>query len=80
MLYFYYIKKEFYMQTIKIDISDNVYDNVMFFLNNLPKKDIKLYTPKKSTEEKLTNFFQSSPLKGIALERDKEIYDDRVNF
>ena len=68
------------MQTIKIDISDNVYDNVMFFLNNLPKKDIKLYTPKKATEEKLTDFFQSSPLKDIALERDKEIYQDRVNF
>ena len=44
------------MHTIKIDISDNV----MFFLNNLPKKD---------TEEKLTDFFQSSPLKDITLER-----------
>jgi hypothetical protein len=68
------------MQTIKIDISDNVYDNVMFFLNNLPKKDIKLYTPKKASKETLTDFFQASPLKGIALERDKELYDDRVTF
>ena len=29
------------MYTIKIDISDTIYDNVMFFLNNLPKKVIK---------------------------------------
>ena len=68
------------MQTIKIDISDNIYDNVMFFLNSLPKKDIKLYTPKKDTKDKLTDFFQASPLKDVILERDKEIYQDRVNF
>ena len=67
------------MHTIKIDISDNVYDNVMFFLNNLPKKDIKLHASKKDTQEKLTDFFQSSPLKDITLEREKEIYQDRVN-
>jgi len=38
------------MQTIQIDVSDNIYDNVMFFLNNLPKKDIKLYSPKKKID------------------------------
>ena len=39
------------MHTIKIDVSDNIYDNVMFFLNNLPKKDIKLYTKKDEKKE-----------------------------
>ena len=45
------------MYTIKIDISDTIYDNVMFFLQNLPKKDIKLHTSKKMSEEKLSDFF-----------------------
>ena len=26
------------MQTIHLDVSASIYDNVMFFLNNLPKK------------------------------------------
>ena len=69
------------MHTIKIDVSDTIYDNVMFFLNNLPKKDIKLY-PKKveKKEDALTNFFQSSPLQGLSLERETEVYQDRVSF
>lgn len=69
------------MHTIKIDISDSIYDNVMFFLNNLPKKDIKLY-PKKveKKEDTLTSFFHSSPLQDISLERDTEEYSSRVEF
>jgi len=68
------------MHTIKIDISDKIYDNVMFFLKSLPKKDIKLYTPKKESREKLTEFFHASPLQDIVLERDKETYKDRINL
>jgi len=30
------------MKTIRLDVKDSIFDNVMFFLNNLPKKDIKL--------------------------------------
>ena len=30
------------MKTIRLDIEDSIFDNVMYFLNNLPKKDIKL--------------------------------------
>ena len=41
------------MQTIKIDVSDTIYDNVMFLLNNLPKKDIKIYTKKDEQKERL---------------------------
>lgn len=81
VLYFIISDEEFYMHTIKIDVSDTIYDNVMFFLNNLPKKDVKLY-PKKETkkEDTLTNFFQSSPLQGVLIEREAESYYDRVGF
>ena len=69
------------MQTIKIDVSDSIYDNVMFLLNNLPKKDVKIYTKKdEKKEETLVEFFQSSPLHEITLERDNEMYQDRVDF
>ena len=30
------------MRTIKLDVNDNVYDKVMFFLTNLPKSDVQL--------------------------------------
>ena len=30
------------MKTIRLDVADNIFDNVMYFLNNLPKKDVKL--------------------------------------
>ncbi len=30
------------MKTIHLEINENIFDKVMFFLNNLSKKDIKL--------------------------------------
>lgn len=30
------------MQTIKLDVNDNIFDKVICFLNNLPKKDVKI--------------------------------------
>ena len=30
------------MKTIRLDVADSIFDNVMYFLNNLPKKDVKL--------------------------------------
>ncbi len=30
------------MKTIRIDVKDSIFDNVMYFLNNLPKKDVRL--------------------------------------
>jgi len=46
------------MHSIRIDVSDTIYDKVMFFLQHLPKTDIKLYPhmhkPKKDLKELLT--------------------------
>jgi len=30
------------MKTIRLDVADSIFDNVMYFLNNLPKKDVQL--------------------------------------
>ncbi len=38
------------MHTIKLEISDSLYDKVMFFLQQLPKTEIKLHQPR--TKEK----------------------------
>ncbi len=72
------------MQTIKLDVSDTIYDKVMSFLQSFPKQDIKLYGEKSvarnGQQEKLTDFFRNSPLQDISLERDDEIYQSRVDF
>ena len=69
------------MHTIKIDVSDTFYDKVMLFLQNLPKNDIKLYS-KESLKDKdtLTDFFKNSPLHDISINREDEIYEDKINF
>ncbi|PHR58376.1 MAG: hypothetical protein COA44_02705 [Arcobacter sp.] len=30
------------MHSIRLDIQDNVFDKVIYFLNNLPKNDVKI--------------------------------------
>lgn len=39
------------MHTLKLEITDSVFDKVMFFLNNLPKNDVKL-TVESTTQSK----------------------------
>jgi len=69
------------MHSIRIDLSDTIYDKVMFFLQHLPKTDIKLhYKTKEQTTDKLSDFFKDSPLNDISFERESEIYQSRVNF
>ena len=69
------------MHTIKIELSDSIYDKVMFFLKNLPQTDIKLYNKETPNHnDNIVNFFANSPLKDISLERDSETYQGRVNF
>ncbi len=75
------------MQTIRLDVSNDIYDKVMIFIENLPKNKVKLQVERKEekSNKKKTNslveFFQSSPLVDeISLKRDKEIYKGRVEF
>jgi len=69
------------MHTIRIDVSDTIYDKVMFFLQHLPKTDIKLYDKtEKQITNKLSDFFKDAPLKDISFERESETYQSKVNF
>ena len=73
------------MHSIRLDINDNIFDKVMFFLNNIPSSDlkIKIEQTQKNSESNgsLVSFFQNSPLRGeIKLSREKEVYEERVQF
>jgi len=69
------------MHTIRIDVSDVIYDKVMFFLQNLPQVDIKLHDKKiPDHRNSLVDFFANSPLKDVPLERDTETYHGRVSL
>jgi hypothetical protein len=73
------------MQTIQLDISSDIFDKVMSFLEILPKNKVRVTTnllSKKSQQQKnsLTDFFQSSPLVGLEFERKQESYSGRIEF
>jgi hypothetical protein len=71
------------MHAIRIDVSDTIYDKVMFFLQYLPKTDIKIYDTvnrEKSHTDSLSHFFKSSPVKELSIERESEVYQSRVDF
>ncbi|SHO80462.1 hypothetical protein MNB_SV-15-1330 [hydrothermal vent metagenome] len=47
------------MHTIKLQVEDNIYEHIMFFLNNLNRKDLKIIENKstpKILDEDLTLF------------------------
>ena len=65
------------MQTIQLNISSDIFDKVMSFLELLPKNKIDIVQnnkPKKPQQKKesLVDFFQSSPLVGLDLNRDSK--------
>jgi len=72
------------MYSIKLDIEDNILDKVMFFLNNIPKKNIevtKVISDDSPNNQKIGDFFLKSPLRGeISLSRESQTYDERVSF
>jgi len=68
------------MQTIQLDISSDIFDKVMSFLEILPKNKVRVtkkYLSKKTQPQKnsLGDFFQSSPLVGLSIERNQETYN-----
>ena len=73
------------MQTIQLDISSDVFDKVMSFLEILPNNKVRVTMnnlSKKPQQKKnsLGDFFQSSPLIGLSLEREQEVYNSRIEF
>lgn len=41
------------MQTVTLQMSDAVAEHIMYFLRQLPKKEVKIITQKPSAEEKI---------------------------
>lgn len=72
------------MYTIKLDVNDSIYDKVMFFLKNIPVKNLEVKKVADTQVQKkndIVSFFQTSPLTGnILLEREDEIYNEKVVF
>lgn len=73
------------MYSVKLDINEKIYDKIMFFLENLPKNDLKIVEIKSAKQEtkesNLVDFFRKSPLVGeIDFSRDDEKYNGRLRF
>ncbi len=72
------------MYSISLDVNDDIYDKVMFFLDNISEKDLKIKEIRNyniQNNNNLVDFFRSSPMVGeVSVERKKEIYDNRVEF
>jgi len=72
------------MYSIKLDVNDSIYDKVMFFLDNISKKDLKIEEIKNYNDQKedgLVDFFRNCPLVGeVNITRENEVYSDRVEF
>jgi len=71
------------MQTIQLNISSDIFDKVMSFLEILPKNKISIVVDNKSKKpkkESLGDFFQASPLVGLDLTRSSEVYKGRIEF
>ena len=41
------------MQTVTLQMSDSVAEHIMYFLRQLPKKEVNIVTQKQSVEEKI---------------------------
>lgn len=64
--------EEFHMHTLKVEVNDTILDKVMFFLNNLPKSEIKLSieeTAQNHKPKKLNSI--SLKTKGFKFDRDE---------
>ena len=62
------------MQTIQLNISSDIFDKVMSFLEILPKNKIEIvknnnFKRVQQKKESLGDFFQTSPLVGLDLSR-----------
>lgn len=75
------------MHTIKVDLSDSVFEKVMQFLQKLPQDAVFVQETKQLCKDRkaqgsndLVDFFQSSPLKDIEITRENEIFSQRTKF
>ena len=54
------------MKTINIEVSDSVYEHIMFFLKNLPKDVIRFNKKQEiSTKDEVKKLFENSDIKAF---------------
>lgn len=61
------------MQTVRLDISNDIFDKVMFLLQNLPKNKVKLSFENKQSYDESQNSFDPKEFFGVANSSKKEI-------
>lgn len=59
------------MHTLKLEINDTIFDKVMFFLNNLPKNDVKLTVESTTTSQPKKLNSISIKTKGYRFDREE---------
>ncbi len=59
------------MRTLKLEINDTIFDKVMFFLNNLPKNDVKLTVESNATSKPKKLNSISIKTKGYRFDREE---------
>lgn len=64
------------MKTIRLDVEDSIFDNVMYFLNNLPKKDVKLNV-ENTNDSKKKNKLNAISIKTKGFKFNREEAHDR---
>jgi len=59
------------MHTLKLEINDSIFDKVMFFLNNLPKNDVRLTVESSTTSKPKKLNSISIKTKGYRFDREE---------
>ena len=60
------------MKTIRLDIDDSIFDKVMYFLNHLPKKDVRVNVEESQKEPKHRKLMALSiETKGFKFDREE---------
>ncbi|HHH18975.1 MAG TPA: hypothetical protein ENK86_00470 [Campylobacterales bacterium] len=64
-------------QTVRLDISNDIFDKVMFFLENLPKNKIKLELEKREPDSLFGDFLNHSQSVDVIQKFDREALHER---
>jgi len=73
------------MRRIQIDVSNDIFNKVISFLEILPKQKVHIKVDRSSSREEskkesLTEFFRNSPLVGVEIKRLNETYKSGIEF
>ncbi len=67
------------MHTIRLDVSNDIYENVMFILENLPKNKVKLQLEKKEEDKNISKLDTFKRLRNSSNNKTKLTMDIATN-